>query len=119
MLAPSERRRWREKAAFFHHEDEAFLRFLIPEGQRILAVGSGTGDTLAALKPAFGVGVEADPTLVASARAAFPHLTFVEGNCDEDAGLAGIDGTFDAVLLANTIGVVSDCQALFERLHRF
>jgi SAM-dependent methyltransferase len=119
MLKPTERRRWREKAAFFHGEDEAFLRFLVPEGLRILAVGSGTGDTLAALKPALGVGVEADPALAASARATFPHLTFVEANLEDDTELARIDGVFDVVLLVDTIGSVSDCQALFERLHRF
>jgi SAM-dependent methyltransferase len=119
MHPASERRRWREKAAFFHSEDEAFLRFLIPEGQRILAVGSGTGDALAALKPALGVGIEADPALVALARDAFPDLLFVEGNFEDDNGLAGVDGIFDVVLLSDTVGSVSDCQALFERLHRF
>ena len=84
MLSALERRRWREKAAFFHSEDEAYLRFLVPEGLRILAVGSGTGDTLAALKPAVGVGVEGDLALIASARAMFPDLTFVEGNFGND-----------------------------------
>jgi hypothetical protein len=119
MFPPNERRHWREKAAFFHSEDEAFLRFLVPEGQRILAVGSGTGDTLAALKPSQGVGIESDPALVASACTTFPHLTFVEGDLEDGAVLARLDGLFDVVLLVDTVGSVSDCQALFERLHRF
>jgi len=119
MLSPSEVRRWREKATFFHSEDDAYLRFLIPEGLRVLAVGSGSGDTVAALKPAVGVGIERDPQLVALAQAAFPHLTFVQGDLDSDADLARIDGVFDVVLLVDTVGLVPDCQALFERLHRF
>ncbi len=57
VLANSEsyavsRPEWRSKAAFFHEEDEAYLRFLIPKNARVLEIGCGIGDTLAALEPA-------------------------------------------------------------------
>ena len=32
-----ERAGWRDKAAFFHGEDECYLRFLIPPGSRVHA----------------------------------------------------------------------------------
>jgi hypothetical protein len=119
MPSSSEEQRWRDNAAFFHREDETYLRFLIPEGMRVLAIGSRAGETLAALKPSYGVGIEKDPTLVATARTNYPNLTFVEGDAENDDDLARIDGTFDVVLLVDTVGLVSDCQALFEHLHRF
>ena len=33
-------------------------KFLIPPGNRILEIGSGRGDLLAALKPSYGVGID-------------------------------------------------------------
>ena len=44
-----ERRKWLARAAFFHEEDLRYLKFLIPEGARVLELGCGTGDLLAAL----------------------------------------------------------------------
>ena len=52
--AASERAQWRRRGAFFHGEDLRFLRFLIPEGARVLELGCSTGELLAALKPSFG-----------------------------------------------------------------
>jgi ubiquinone/menaquinone biosynthesis C-methylase UbiE len=71
-----ERRKWLARAAFFHQEDLRYLEFLIPEGARVLDLGCGIGDLLAALKPSFGVGVEFSPGMVAQARQAHPDLTF-------------------------------------------
>ena len=48
----------------------------------------------------------------------FPNLTFVQSNSEFEADLSQIEGTFDVVLLVDTIGLVSDCQALLERVLR-
>jgi len=52
------RREWLQRAAYFHEEDVRYLKFLIPEGARVLELGCGTGDLLADLKPSFGVGFD-------------------------------------------------------------
>jgi Methionine biosynthesis protein MetW len=49
-----ERAKWLERGAFFHAEDLRYLKFLIPAGARVLELGCGTGDLLAALEPALG-----------------------------------------------------------------
>ncbi len=117
QLAPS-RRAWREKNAFFHEEDLRYLRFLIPEGRRVLEIGCGAGDLLAALKPSRGVGVDISGKMVALAREAYPDLEFVEGDAEDAATFDGIEGPFDAILVVDTIGQMDDVQAFLSKLHR-
>ena len=65
-LAP-ERDRWIERNAFYYEQDESYMRFLIPEGLRVLELGCGTGRLLAALKPSRGVGVDLSAPMVETA----------------------------------------------------
>jgi SAM-dependent methyltransferase len=111
------RRRWREKASFFHAEDNAYLRFLVPPGLRVLEIGCGIGDTLAALEPSRGVGIDFSPAMVAEARRAHPDLEFHVGDAEDPAVLAGLSGPFDAIVIVDTLGFVEDVQALLEALH--
>ena len=53
-----EAERWRRINAAYHADDHKFMRFLIPPGKRVLEVGCGTGDLLAALEPSYGVGID-------------------------------------------------------------
>ncbi len=115
-IAPH-RDRWLERGAFYHEEDLRYLRFLIPEGARVLELGCGNGQLLAALKPSFGVGVDFSAGMIAQARAAHPHLTFVEGDVEDRDLLKSLPGPFDAIIIADTLGSLDDCQRLFEGLH--
>ena len=108
---------WRKKAEFFHGEDEAYLRFLIPENARVLEIGCGIGDTLAALKPAHGVGIDFSPALVDIARKRHPDLTFVVGDAEDPATIASVQGPFDYILVLDAIGSLDDCQKFLEQLH--
>jgi cyclopropane fatty-acyl-phospholipid synthase-like methyltransferase len=81
----SQHAEWRQHAAFFHSEDLHYLKFLIPEGMRVLELGCSTGELLAELKPSFGVGVD----LSASAIEQAIEIIFVEGHSS--------DGTWDEI----------------------
>ncbi|MGJ4892553.1 glycosyltransferase [Bradyrhizobium sp. HKCCYLRH3099] len=112
-----ERAGWRDKAAFFHGEDECYLRFLIPPGSRVLEIGCGLGDTLAALAPSYGVGIDFSEAQIGIARTRHPDLTFVAGDAEDPATLAAVTGPFDAILVLDTIGSLDDCQQFIEQLH--
>ena len=115
-LAP-ERDRWIERNAFFYRQDADYMRFLIPEGLRVLDLGCGTGGLLAALKPAHGVGVDLSPAMVDVARRSHPNLEFVVGDVEDPALIAALQGPFDVIVLSDTIGSLEDCQKTFESLH--
>jgi SAM-dependent methyltransferase len=116
---PRLRAEWRAKARFFHDEDTRYLRFLIPPGQQVLELGCGAGHTLTALEPARGVGIDRRPDVVEEGRKAFPQLELHIGDIEDEATLAAIEGTFDFIVLVDTLGMIKDCQELLERLHRF
>jgi SAM-dependent methyltransferase len=112
-----ERRKWLERAAFFHDEDLLYLKFLIPPGARVLELGCGTGDLLAALEPSFGVGVDFSEGMIAQARAAHPGLTFMVGDVEDADLIRSLPGPFDAIVVVDALGTLDDCQAMFESLH--
>ncbi|MBI3699915.1 MAG: glycosyltransferase [Afipia sp.] len=113
----ADRERWRAKAQFFHREDERYLHFLIPPGARVLEIGCGTGDTLAALQPSYGLGIDFSPGMIEQARKLHPHLEFRVGDAEEAATFAGFDEPFDFILVMDTIGALEDIQRFFEQLH--
>lgn len=114
----AERQRWRARAAYFHDEDSRYLGFLVPAGARVLELGCATGATLAALQPAYGVGVDFSPAMIANARAQYPDLHFVEADIESDSWQDSVAGPFDFIVIADTIGSLDDCQQSFARLHR-
>jgi len=108
---------WRKKASFFHEEDERYLQFLIPPGSRVLDIGCGNGDTLAALRPSYGVGLDFSSALIDIARQRHPELSFIEGDCEDETSLSAVGGPFDFILVLDTIGSLDDCQKLIAQLH--
>jgi SAM-dependent methyltransferase len=110
-FAPAEPR-WRRRNRTYHRLIEQISRFHIPPGHRVLEVGSGSGDLLAALRPAVGVGVDVSPGMVELARSRHPGLRF-ETVAGEHVDLGE---TFDYVVLSDLVPYVHDLQALFERI---
>lgn len=105
-IAP-ERDRWRRRGRVYHDEVAALLRFLIPPKSRVLEIGCATGDILAALDPARGVGVDFSPKMVELARQKHPHLEFRVSDAQAlDAALQTEE--FDYVVMSDLIGHVGD-----------
>src|ERR1700757_2749614 len=65
--------RWRQYNASYHDDDRKFMQFLIPQGKRVLELGCGRGDLLAALNPSYGVGVDFSAKTIAKANELHPH----------------------------------------------
>lgn len=87
-------------------------RSLIPTGSRVLEIGCAAGDLLAAVEPAYGVGVDFSPGMIALARSRYPNLHFIEA----DAHNFHLDETFDYVILSDLVNDLWDVQAALANL---
>ncbi len=90
------------------------LQFAVRPDARVLHVGCECGDLLAAVRPAHGVGIDADAAAIACAQRRFPHLHFkVQDPYDLD-----LNETFDYVMITNSPQQWRDIQKVFDNIHR-
>jgi len=119
-LPPEGLRRFHRRNRAYYEDLNRLHQLLVAPGLRVLEIGCGLGDLLAATRPGHGVGIERDPAIAAAARAAHPDLRIV---CAEAASIdpaaIGESDPFDVILLANTLNTLEDVQGVLERLALF
>ena len=109
--------RWRQRNLGYHRMLADQYRFLVPPGQRVLEVGCGDGDLLAALEPCFGVGVDLSPAMVERAR----HRHGSERLRFHAAAIEEIDlgeVVFDVIVMSDLVGYLYDIKAVLAGLLR-
>jgi SAM-dependent methyltransferase len=104
--------------AAYREDDFKFMRFLIPPGKRVLELGCGKGELLAALRPSYGVGIDFSARTIARGRASFPHLHLILGDAEDPATLAAIEGPFDYIVIADTIGMFEDIDGTLRLIQK-
>jgi SAM-dependent methyltransferase len=87
-------------------------RYLVPAGSRVLELGCGTGDLLAALEPSLGVGVDFAPEMLKRAAQNHPQLRFVQGHVYQ----LSLNTKFDYVILSDLINDLWDVQTTIEQI---
>src|SRR6202048_4727990 len=109
--------RWREVNAAYHEDARTFLQLLMPPGKRVLELGCGRGDLLAALNPSCGVGIDFGAKTIANARELHPELHFILGDAEAPETLAAIEGPFDYIVIVDTIGMFEDIDGTLRLGH--
>jgi SAM-dependent methyltransferase len=104
--------KWRKRNLYYYKWLEHLFRFVVRPGSRVLDVGCGCGDLLAAVEPAYGVGIEPDAAAIELAKKRFPHLNFIAADPHE----LNLDEKFDYILICNSLGRWRDIQQVFEGL---
>ncbi len=107
-----DRERWQEKASYYYDDQRRFLRFLVPSGLRVLEIGCGVGDLLAALEPSRGLGIDLSEMMVKEASKRHPELEFRVGDVE---GLE-LNEQFDVVLLIDVLGNLLDVERSLRRI---
>jgi len=98
--------------ACYHSRLIEIYRFLIPEGRRVLEIGCGEGDLLAALRPATGVGIDFSNEKLKRGRARHTGISFVQCDAEELC----VRGTFDFIVLSDVVNDLWDVQKALEQV---
>ena len=114
----AEHERVQGRSRYWHTRVQEALSARIPAGQRVLDIGCGSGDILAAMAPSHGVGIDLSRRAIDIARTRHrdARLQFHEGDGTDPAFLSTVEGTFDVILIVNAITHFVDVQAAFEAL---
>lgn len=99
---------------YYHRRLKEVFRFYVPPGSRVLEIGSGTGDLLAGLAPAFGVGIDFSYQMVNRSKSDHPECHFIaaDGHC------LPLAGSFDFIILSDLLNDVFDVQSLLDEVRR-
>ena len=113
-LSPRKKPRERWLSRFYYEDLYDFVRDQVEPGARVLDLGCGDGDLLASLSPSVGVGVDISPATIEEAKRRHPELEFACGDIEQ----LPIEGSFDYVIVSNTVGFLSDVWTFFRQLRR-
>jgi len=114
QVLADKRLKWKKRNRFYHSLMVKYFRFLIPEGSRVLEIGSGTGELLDAVKPSYGLGIDLSPNMTEIAKRQFPELVFIT----QDAENLELEETFEYVILSDVIGSLWDVQCAVANLRK-
>ena len=98
---------------YYHQRLAEIYRQVVSPGQRILEIGCGKGDLLAALNPSNGVGVDFSLQMIDAAKQKYPQLVFFRQDGHELN--VGVE-TYDAIILSDLLNDVWDVQTIFEKI---
>jgi len=104
--------RWQSRRRYYQQQVARLFAFSVPPGMRVLEVGSGTGDLLAALRPSYGVGIDFSPEMAQLASSRHPDLHFIKA----DAHDFDLNEKFDVIVCSDLINDLWDAQAVLERI---
>ncbi len=103
---------WRWMGGFYHHQLIHYYTLMVPPGLRVIEIGCGAGDLLAALKPGQGVGVDFSEEMIRKASQRYPQHRFIKADAQE----LSLDEKFDIIVLSDLVNDLWDVQTVFERL---
>ncbi|MCS6836491.1 MAG: bifunctional class I SAM-dependent methyltransferase/glycosyltransferase family 2 protein [Anaerolineae bacterium] len=114
-----------QRSAYFqrnicYHQQviDACRQFLNPDS-RVLELGCSTGELLAALQPAQGVGVDLSPRSIEQAQARHPCYTWIVGDMEALPDHPALAQPFDLVIVEDSVTYLYDVQVFLQTIKRF
>lgn len=103
---------WKRRSRYYHSAVKSAVAEVVPPGRRVLEVGCGTGDVLAALRPAQGLGIDISRPMVSLATSKHPTLRFRV----HDLASARLGERFPFVVAVDVVEHVEDLAGFMRGL---
>ena len=116
-LAPK-RSLWIKKAKGFYSEDIRAMKEYIPKNSKVLEIGCGNGNLIAALDPSVGVGIDISKGMIVEAKNNYENKDFIEDDIENTNVLKKVNQIFDFIIISDTIGYLNDIENTFNELHK-
>jgi SAM-dependent methyltransferase len=107
---------WKGMGSWYHRRLTDVYRFLVSPGQRVLEIGCGMGDLISELEPALGVGIDFSDEMIKRAKERHPGIEYHQADAHD---LSDLEGTFDIIILSDTINDLWDVQRALEQVGKF
>jgi SAM-dependent methyltransferase len=107
------RARWIEQNQYYADEVKRLVKSLVLPDARVLEIGCGLGDLLAAAGNKKSVGIDISPRMIELAKERHPSLDLRVGDVERDTLP---EGPFDAIVFSDAVGHLDDIERAFERV---
>lgn len=105
---------WKSKNSYYYQNIKSFVKSNVSPHKKVLEIGCGAGEILAATKPARGVGIDISAKMVAIASEKYPEFDFYESAVEDFRS----DEKFDYIILVDIIDHVYDIMDVFDRIYK-
>jgi ubiquinone/menaquinone biosynthesis C-methylase UbiE len=106
---------WRSWGTYYRRRLAEVYSFLIPAGSKVIELGCGQGDLLAAVKPSLGVGIDLSSEMILRAKKKYPALKLLVG----DVHHLALNEKFDFIILSDLVNDVWDIQQVFHQINQY
>ncbi len=103
----------KRRNSYYNNYLRDWCKSILPPGQKVLDVGCGLGDVLAAVQPSHGVGIDISPTMVQIAKEKNPEFEFKQTRVEDFESKE----KFNALLMVNTLEYLYDIGTALDKAH--
>ena len=107
---------WRGMGGYYHRRIQQVYRQLIPTGAKVLELGCGRGELLAALEPSVGVGVDFSEQMLDRANLKYPNLHFKNFDVHE---FQIQETDFDFIIISDLLNDLWDVHTVLNNLTHY
>ena len=109
-----ERDYWKKRNWYYHKTLEDLVDFLVPDGETVLEIGSGTGELLSLLSPKHGVGIDISQKMIDIAKKKYQQYEWAVMDAEELA----LGERFSYIVASDLLGYLHDVESFFQRLRK-